>query len=484
MNLIMTITATAVTTFILGIVIGILLFRQYTKEKIKSLQSQLDLLVSETHTLSELKIETVRLQTQLESKIDETQQQTKRLSELEQRNLSLQTQYTQTREQLRQEQKNAEEKTLLIEEAKTQLIDAFKATSADALRSNNESFLQLAQESFQKLQTAAHGDLEKRQQAIDQLTKPIHERLVKFDGKLDELERNRIHAYQALDTQIQTLLETHLPRLHQETANLVKALRQPQTRGRWGEIQLKRVVEMAGMLQYCDFDEQVHLRTEHGVLRPDLIVHLPGHRQVVVDAKTPLDAYLNAIETSDEDLQQQAFRQHARQLRDHITQLGKKAYFEQFDPSPEFVILFIPGEAFFAAALSQDPSLIEYGTQKQVIPASPTTLIALLKAISYGWQQESLTQNAQEIAQIGKELYERLQNMSHHWQHLGKNLQQTVEAYNRAVGSLEARVLPSARKFRELQQITTRQEIPVLNPLSIEPRPLTSPEFGTENDSD
>jgi DNA recombination protein RmuC len=390
----------------------------------------------------------------------------------------LKAQAAELNERLAQERKAADEKLALLEEARTRLADAFKALSSDALKHNNESFLKLAQENLQRFQEGAKDDLEQRQKAIEQLTQPIRERLEKFDGKLDELEKSRHGAYRALTQQVDDLLKVHLPQLHRETADLVKALRQPQARGRWGEMQLKRVVEMAGMLEHCDFDEQVSQTLEDGNrLRPDLIVHLPGKRQVVVDAKAPVEAYLEAVEAPDEAARAQALVRHARQVRDHITALGKKAYFDQFDPSPEFVVLFVPGEAFFSAALAQDPTLIEYGAESRVIPASPTTLIALLKAVAYGWRQEALAQNAAEVAALGKELYDRLGILAEHWGKVGNRLNQAVDAYNSSVGTLERRVLPSARKFRDLKAVAADREIDPLAPLTQETRPLTAPEM-------
>jgi DNA recombination protein RmuC len=396
----------------------------------------------------------------------------------------LKTQGAELNERLSQERKAADDKLALLEEARSKLADAFKALSSDALERNNASFLKLAQENLQRFQEGARGDLQQRQKAIEQLTQPIRERLEKFDGKLDEMEKNRHGAYSALTQQVDDLLKVHLPQLHRETADLVKALRQPQARGRWGEIQLRRVVEMAGMLEHCDFDEQVSQTTDGGNrLRPDLIVHLPGGRQVVVDAKAPVEAYLEAVEAQDETARAQALVRHARQVRDHVTALGKKAYFDQFDPTPEFVVLFVPGEAFFSAALAQDPTLIEYGAESRVIPASPTTLIALLKAVSYGWRQEALAQNAAEVAALGKELYERIGTLAEHWSKVGNRLNQAVEAYNSSVGTLERRVLPSARKFRDLQAVAANREIDALAPLTHETRPLTAPEMLAGNDA-
>jgi DNA recombination protein RmuC len=373
---------------------------------------------------------------------------------------------------LEQERRAAQEKLAVLQEAQDRLSDTFKALSAEALRSNNQSFLELAKSKLETFQQEAKGDLEARHKAVDALVQPIRESLGKVDVKLGELEKSRIAAYVALDVQLKGLVDTHLPRLQGETANLVKALRQPQARGRWGEIQLKRVVEMAQMLDHCDFVEQESRTLEEGRVRPDLIVRLPGGKQVVVDAKTPLSAYLEAIETSDEALQKVKLIEHARQVRNHLTALGRRAYWDQFQPSPEFVIMFLPGEMFFSAALQQDPSLIEHGVSEKVIPATPTTLIALLRAVSYGWRQEALAKNAQQVAELGKQLYERIATMADHWDTVGDRLNMAVKSYNEAVASLETRVLVSARRLRELKAGADDVEIPVIEPIDLAARKL------------
>jgi len=369
--------------------------------------------------------------------------------------------------------------------AQARLMDTFKALSADALKSNSTQFLELAKKELEIHQTGAKADLEKRQQAIDAMVKPLQDSLKQVDGKLGELEKSRVAAYSALSEQVRGLVETQLPRLQGETANLVKALRQPAVRGRWGEMQLKRVVEMAQMLEYCDFVEQETRGNEDtGRLRPDLIVRLPGGKQVVVDAKTPLAAYIDAIEATDEAAQQAKLADHARQVRDHMTALGRKAYWEQFQPSPEFVVMFLPGEMFFSAALQQDPSLIESGVAEKVIPATPTTLIAMLRAVAYGWRQEALAKNAQEVADLGKLLYERIATMTEHWSTVGNRLDQAVKSYNDAVSSLESRVLVSARRLRELKAGADDVEIKSLEPVERTPRKLqavpTLPKPGQE----
>ena len=380
-------------------------------------------------------------------------------------------------ERLEQERHRAADKLKLLEDARTQLADAFKALSAEALKSNNQSFLELARTTLEKFQQGARDDLTARHKAIEQLTQPIRERLEKFDTKLGDLEQARVGAYRALEEQVRSLVSDHLPRLHDETAKLVKALRQPAARGRWGEVQLRRVVEMAGMLEHCDFDEQVTATDGEQRLRPDLIVHLPGGRRIVVDAKAPIEAYLEAVEAADEAGRSAALAQHARQVKGHIGKLGSKRYFDQFDPAPEFAVLFVPGEAFFSAALAQDPTLIEYGAEQRVIPASPTTLIALLKAVAYGWRQEALAQNAQQIATLGKELYDRIGNLAGHWNDVGRRLTQAVDAYDRSVATLESRVLVSARRFQELKIAPVDEAIEV-NRVGRSTRVLSAPDIG------
>jgi DNA recombination protein RmuC len=374
------------------------------------------------------------------------------------------------------QQEQTREKLALLDNAKQQLADAFKALAADALKSNNTSFLELAKTQLEKFQETAKGDLEKRQTAIDEMVKPVKESLVKVDAKLQEIEKSRIEAYSGLTEQVRSLSESQKD-LRTETANLVKALRRPQARGRWGEIQLRRVVEMAGMLAHCDFVEQQSTDTEEGRLRPDLVVQLPGHKNIVVDSKAPLEAYLDAIEAADDESRAAKFKDHARQVRNHITALGRKSYFEQFDHAPEFVVLFLPGEVFFSAALENDPALIELGVSQNVIIATPTTLIALLRAVAYGWRQEVLAENAKAISELGQEIYKRLSDLGEHIQRLGKGLGTAVNAYNSAVGSLESRVLVSARRFKDLGASAVGAEIEEIPQIEVSSRLLQAPEL-------
>jgi DNA recombination protein RmuC len=372
---------------------------------------------------------------------------------------------------LEAERRANDEKVELVTRASDELRNAFKAMAADALKSNNSSFLLIAQETLKRFQSEAQGDLAARQQAVADLVAPVRESLSKVDEKIQQMEVARGDAYGELRAQVQSLITTQ-KELQSETGNLVRALRTPNVRGRWGEIQLRRVVEIAGMLSYCDFAEQESVTTETGRLRPDLVVKLPGGKVVVVDAKTPLQAFLDAFETSDEEARRACLANHARQVRDHMNTLSGKKYWEQFEATPEFVVMFLPGETFFSAALEQDSGLIEHGVLSRVIPASPTTLIALLKAVAYGWNQEKLARNAQQISALGKELHERLRLLASHITSVGTGLDRAVESYNKAVGSLESRVLVSARKFSELGAAVA-EDIPELAPIETTARALS-----------
>lgn len=378
--------------------------------------------------------------------------------------------------ELAAERRAAQAREESFKQAADELSGRFAELSQKALSVNNQSFLELANATLQKVQETAKGDLEQRQQAIDQLVKPLKESLEKVDGKIGEMEKTRAGAYAELREQVKALA-TSQTQLQAETGNLVKALRTPHIRGRWGEIQLRRVVELAGMLQYCDFTEQETVAGEEGRIRPDVIVRLPGNRTIVIDAKVPFDAFYESISATDDGVRLERAKDHARLVRGHIGALSKKSYWETVQPTPEFVLLFLPGENFYSLALEQDPKLIEDGINQKVIIATPTTLIALLKAISYGWQQEQMAANAQEVSKLGKDLYDRLRKFTEYFGDIGKGLDRALESYNKGVGSLEARVLVTARKFKERGAIAG-EEIEVLEPIDKSARALSLDEGG------
>jgi len=347
------------------------------------------------------------------------------------------------------ERKGFEQKLKLLEDAKAALSDAFTALSANALKSNSEEFLKLAHTSVA----------------------PVREALSKFEAKVQALEVAREGAYQGLVQQVSQLLDTGR-QLRSETSNLVQALRSPVIRGQWGEIQLRRVVEMAGMLSYCDFVEQETIRTETGSLRPDLVVKLPAGKTIVVDAKAPVAQFLDAMAVADDAERKTKLQAFARLVRERIAELGRKSYWDQFDHTPELVVMFLPGDHFYSAALQEDPALPEYGVEQKVLVATPVNLIGLLRAIAYGWRQEAIAENAKEISELGAELYKRISDLGGHWIDLGRNLTRTVDAYNSAVGSLESRVLVSARRFRELGAASAAAEIAAVEPVEKAPRSL------------
>jgi DNA recombination protein RmuC len=386
--------------------------------------------------------------------------------------------------ELHHAQKMASELEERAAHERVRLAGTFAELSAAALQKNNEQFLALAETKLGQAQTAAQGDLSQRQQAITQLLGPLSETLIRYEEGLKQIEVERKGAYEGLSEKVAQLTVGN-EQLQKETRNLVTALRSPQTRGRWGEIQLRRVVEMAGMLEHCDFDEQVSSNTEEGRLRPDMIVHMPGDREMVVDAKVPLDAFLRLMDADDDESRAALQLAHARQLRTHVDQLAKKEYWRQFEHSPEQVVAFIPGDQLLSAAYESDPTLQEHAMANGVFLTTPTMLIALLRTVAFGWRQETLAENAREVQKLGAEMYERLRTMSTHLQRLQRSLTASVSAYNDAVGSLESRVLVSARRFPELGVLgTDSEEIVELAPIAASPRHLQAIELVSDHDED
>jgi DNA recombination protein RmuC len=367
------------------------------------------------------------------------------------------------------------------EEDRARLIGAFAELSAEALAKNNEQFLALADTRLNEARAEARGDLEQRQQAIGRLLDPLSETLARYERGLQEMELERKGAYEGLSEKVAQLHAGH-EQLRKETRNLVTALRSPQTRGRWGEVQLRRVAEMAGMLTHCDFNEQVSATSDEGRLRPDMVVHMPGGGEVVVDAKVPLEAFLQLLDADDDETRALCQAKHARQVRSHVDQLAKKGYWKQFDRSPQMVVAFIPGDQLLAAAFESDPTLQEHAMVNGVLLTTPVTLIALLRTVALGWQQETLAESAREVQKLGAELYERLRAMSGHLQTLQRSLTSSVEAYNRTVGSFESRVLVSARKFPGLGVSCESADIAELSPIEAAPRRLQAVEVGSEDE--
>jgi DNA recombination protein RmuC len=371
-----------------------------------------------------------------------------------------------------------EERDLALDAATSRLTATFSELAHRSLRSNSETFLKLAEQNLGIQQEKAKRELGERELAIENLVKPIREALHQSREQIAELEKSRSEAYGSIRAQLESMQQNQIS-LARETQNLVNALRRPEVRGRWGEITLRRLVELAGMVEHCDFQEQVHSSSDEQSIRPDMIIRMPDQRELVVDVKTPLDAYLEAVEAPDDAQRKLGLERHARSVREHIRKLSSKSYWTQFERSPEFVILFIPGDQFLSAALNESPDLIETALSQQIILATPTSFVAMLKAVAYGWRQLALAENAEEIRNLAEELYGRLSVFVEHLNRVGRQLNSSVEHYNRAVSSLERKVLPGARKFVELG-IHPRRDIDELATLETVPRVL--PETGDTDD--
>ena len=406
-----------------------------------------------------------------------------RVPPLEQENVKLREQLqhankesVELKTKLEAELKNHEAHVEDLRKMDDELERKFTVLASDALGKNSENFLKLVSERFGKHRETADEELEKRKKEIETLVKPIGESLSKFEHRVGEIEKAREGAYGAITEQVKSLAEGQT-NLRSETGRLVQALRQPKTRGRWGEYQLRNVLEMAGMTEHVDFVEEKTIEGEDGRLRPDVIVRLPGGKSVIVDAKTSLEAYLSAVETDDEDTREQLMADHARQVRDRVRTLASRDYWNALPETPDFVVMFIPGEAFFAAAIERDPGLFETAVRRRVLICTPTTFVALVKAIAYGWQQEKLAESALEIAERGRDLYDRIKVFGGHMGDLGRSLRQAVDRYNQGIGSLEGRLLPAARRFETLGVVSAGSSIPALEPVELEAREVQAEEL-------
>jgi len=425
--------------FIIGTAFGFLIAWFFAKSKF----SKEFLEISKEHSSALSRLEQMEdLKKTLEDRVQEINLLNTTITELKENQAKLET-------IIDKERISVKEKIEMLEDVRNNMVDTYKAISASALRENNQSFLDLAKTTLSKYIESAKSDFNIRSKEVKDIVIPVRDALDRYDQHVQAMERSREKAYGGLSQQVHSLVETQQT-LQKETGNLVKALRVPHVRGRWGEITLKRVAELAGMQNRCDFFEQQSAANDNGTMRPDMVVYLPGNRQIVVDAKAPLSAYLEALEAETEEEREILIAKHSKHIQSHIHKLAQKAYWKQFSPTPEFVVLFIPGENFFSAALVKNPQLIEEGVNKGVILATPTTLISLLKTVSFAWRQENVSENAKAISELGRELYTRLNLMAEHINKLGRDIERCAGTYNDVIGSFERRVLTSARRFKDL----------------------------------
>jgi DNA recombination protein RmuC len=412
------------------------------------------------------------------ARLDETQRQLGQSNdEFKNQGIELtkwQNYWTRAKTQLEEKERNVQEQKKLLEDAKAQLSNTFKALAAQALETNNKGFVLLAEEKFKAFKADNTAEIDARKVAIESLVKPVSESLAKYQQETTELEQRRQKEMGSIGEQLRTVASTHAL-LHSETSKLVNALKSPQIRGRWGEITLRRTAELAGMSPHCDFSEQVSVSTEDGALRPDMLVRLPAFRVVVVDSKVPLAGFLEALEAQTDDQRSEALLKHARHVTSHVDKLSSKEYWRQFEKSPEFVVLFIPNDSFLAAAAEKNPDLVEYALSKKIVLATPTTFIALLRAIEFGWQQENAVKNAMYITNLGQELTDRFSTLVEHLTGIGSSLGNAVKYFNKAIATYESRILPTARKFKDLG-VVGRKEIEVMKPVEEKPREVALPD--------
>jgi DNA recombination protein RmuC len=464
-------------SLLLGVIIGVALTFLLTRSKNSSSNADTALKLEFEAERSRLQSDLNNAKRALEEQKQYTNQREVYIGELNAQLFNLNSQKATLEEKLRNEMRNAAEKLSVINEAQQKMTDSFSALSKQALDQNNQSFVSHAEQVFKRFQESAQSDLQQRQEKISEIVLPVQESLALVDSHISELERERLDAYATIREQISQMTNSQ-QKLSDTTSQLVNVLRNTKTRGRWGEIQLRRVVELAGMTSYCDFCEQFSVAGEDGRQQPDMIIKLPSQRTIVIDAKAPMDAFLSAHDATDDEVKRHHFLQHAKSLRRHVGQLSLKSYAENFSPSPEFVLMFLPSEAIYSAALEHDADLIEYGALKNVIIATPSTLIALLKAAAYGWQQEAVTKEVKQVGELGKQLYKRLVSMTEHIVKVGESLDKSVKSYNSMIGSIERSVLPSARRFKDLHVIGgASEEIAALETIERVSREFQAGEF-------